>query len=337
MNSGKIIILAFPDTFVKMSNDFLCKLLPFVGIGTKDYIKAGHAALVLIENKTGNANYYDFGRYVTPEGKGRVRGATTDYELKLNWKAIISESNAIINIDEILKWLSLNPEKTHGDGRLLASVCDNIDFKKAENYILNLQQKGSIVYSAFNENSSNCARFVADTILASTNNKSIQNKLNFNKKFTPSCIGNVEKGATQKKIYEVVDGEISQFQGTAFKENLKNYFQKPSKIYPDRKPNTTIDSTMHYLSGIGSSAYFTISKGDLPENLFRIKRFTADRVEDFDGVYRTSSQFEIDKVYEFTYDSHCEYCHILQNGKKIKFDFVEIFAESNSYKKEHLV
>jgi len=53
--TGKIIVLAFPDTFVTMSTEWVCKLLPLLGLGTRDYIKAGHAALVLIENKTGQA------------------------------------------------------------------------------------------------------------------------------------------------------------------------------------------------------------------------------------------------------------------------------------------
>ncbi len=55
MNTGKLIVLAFPDTFVTVTNEWLCKFLPLVGLGTKEYIKAGHAALVLVENKTGNA------------------------------------------------------------------------------------------------------------------------------------------------------------------------------------------------------------------------------------------------------------------------------------------
>ena len=53
--TGKIIVLAFPDTFVRMSDEFMCKVLPLLGIGTRTHVKAGHAALVLVENETGNA------------------------------------------------------------------------------------------------------------------------------------------------------------------------------------------------------------------------------------------------------------------------------------------
>lgn len=73
-NTGKIIVLAFPDTFVKMSDELMCKILPLVGLGTRTHIKAGHAALVLIENETGVAQYFDFGRYILLKARGECAG-----------------------------------------------------------------------------------------------------------------------------------------------------------------------------------------------------------------------------------------------------------------------
>ena len=125
-NSGKILVLAWPDTFVKHSDEWLCKVLPWVGLGTRTAIKAGHAALVLIENKTGACAYYDFGRYITPKGMGRVRGVTTDAELEIPMKAHICEDGIIENLSDILRWLAAHPDKTHGEGRLVASVCDAV-------------------------------------------------------------------------------------------------------------------------------------------------------------------------------------------------------------------
>ncbi len=95
--TGKIIVLAFPDTFVKMSTEFICKMLPLVGLGTREYIKAGHAALALIENETGKSRYFDFGRYVTPPGHGRVRGANTDAELIIPFEAEIDTDENLLN------------------------------------------------------------------------------------------------------------------------------------------------------------------------------------------------------------------------------------------------
>ena len=92
-------MLAYPDTFVQVTEEWICKFLPLLGLGTREYIKAGHAAMVLVENESGNAHYYDFGRYVTPEGYGRVRGANTDVELEIPFKAILTSDNSLDNLE----------------------------------------------------------------------------------------------------------------------------------------------------------------------------------------------------------------------------------------------
>lgn len=322
-------MLAFPDTFVTMSTEWVCKLLPLVGLGTRDYIKAGHAALVLIENETGQARYFDFGRYVTPDGYGRVRGANTDVELEIPFTAEINEFGQLTNLSEIALWLAANPQKTHGEGRMLTSVCDAIDYNKASSFIDELQTAGSIPYGAFEKNGSNCARFVTDTILAATRDRSIIKALSFNKKFTPSTVGNVEKAAVNQPIFEVYNGEIRSFKGSAFTENIKNYFHK-------KRPHKGVGSVVQrklpiyaqQLTGTGSDAWFYItSERGLPKNHFRIRRYNDQKELDFDGVY-VSEEFEIDKPYEFTYNSHCQFCHVFQKNKKIRLAKIAIFSPS---------
>jgi len=62
--TGKIISLAFPDTFVQFSDEKMSTaILQMFGLGKNGVIKGGHAALVLIENRTGHAEYYDFGSF----------------------------------------------------------------------------------------------------------------------------------------------------------------------------------------------------------------------------------------------------------------------------------
>jgi hypothetical protein len=336
MSTGKIIVIAFPDTFVTMSSELICKFLPWVGLGTRNYIKAGHAALVLINNKSGEAKYFDFGRYVTPHGNGRVRGANTDAELGIPFKAEISIKNELINLDHFLIWLDANPQKTHGEGRLLASVCEDIEYEKAACFINNLQKKGSIPYGAFDALGSNCSRFVTDTILSSTSNKKIIAALNINKLFTPSTVGNVEKASTSAKIYQVYNGSVTSFMGSALKENLKNYFDK-KRISSIIEYQNQIPDNAQKLSGIGSNAWFTINNEMLPSGYFRIRRYNDHFEIDFDGVYKTSTNFNLSEAYQFTYDSHCEYCHILQNNKKVKFEIVNTYAQFNLEQKVHLV
>lgn len=339
MYTGKIIVLAFPDTFVTMSTEWICKILPLMGLGTKEYIKAGHAALVLIENETGKARYFDFGRYVTPKGHGRVRGANTDAELHIPIAPNISIKNELQNLDEILIWLHANPLKTHGDGRLLASVCDSIDFNKAKEFINVLQKRGSIPYSAFGKTGSNCARFVTDTILAATSDKKITKALTINKKFTPSTVGNVVKANTLPQIFEVFNSEVTLFKGTAFKENLTNYFHK-KKPESDRarrigetERNFSKKSWLHKLTGTGSSAWFEIVSTNLPANHFNIKRYNDFGEVDYDGVY-ISTLFNASMPYQFTYDSHCAQCHVIQQGKKIQLKGLGTLAHFNSLQKQ---
>ena len=327
--TGKIIVLAYPDTFVKVTEEWICKFLPLFGLGTREYIKAGHAALVLIENKTGNAYYYDFGRYVTPEGYGRVRGVNTDAELEIPFKAKFANDNSLENLEEFLLWLDENPEKTHGEGRLLASVCDLVDYDTAEKHIKVLQNKGSVRYGAFSKAESNCSRFVTDTLLAATKEKEMRKALKFNKLFTPSTIGNVEKAATTAIVFQIIEGVVSEFNSSAFKENLKNYFhkdrpEKEKKLLPDLPKNA------QELFGVGSSAWFELLPGELPLNHFRIRRYNELNLVDFDGVYEVNEPFNETLPYSFTYDSNCEVCHIMQFHKKIKFSVVARFNQFNS-------
>ncbi|WP_025664978.1 DUF6695 family protein [Aquimarina megaterium] len=326
--TGKIISLAYPDTFVKHSDEPSTKVLLALGLGKHSYIKAGHAAFVLIENKTGQAEYYDFGRYITPQGYGRVRSAVTDVELAIPFKAIITPEKKLGNVEEFLLWLEANPDKTHGDGRLVASVCDYIYYEEARDYVLSVQEKGSIPYKAFGKEGSNCSRIVTDTILASTDYAKIRKPLLRNKLFTPSPLGNVEKAAIGNPIYQVEQGKLHVYPGSVFKENLTNYFDKN---IPETKHNQTVRpkevlKNAHFLSGTGSSAYFILNKS-LEKDLFEIRRYTEYGKEDFKGLFAVAEgYFNILKSYSFVYDSNCKYCHVEQNGKKIRFELVKRIA-----------
>jgi hypothetical protein len=336
-NTGKIIVLAFPDTFVTHSNELICRFLPLIGLGTRAYIKAGHAALVLVDNETGNMQYFDFGRYVTPDGFGRVRGAVTDAELEIPFRASFANDASLSNLGEILVWLDAHPQKTHGKGRLLASVCDFIEYEKALNYVQNLMERGSIRYGAFEKSSSNCARFVTDTILAATAEKRIIKALNFNKKFTPSTVGNVEKAALYNDVYQVSEGEVELFKGTAFKENLINYFsrKKGNELILGLNFMSAIPPAAQKLSGIGSNAWFELtSEVGLPRHHFRIRRYNDLGKIDFDGVY-ASEAFNGSQPFRFTYDSHCDFCHVLQDSIKIKLTKIATFASFSLSRKMH--
>jgi len=322
--TGKIISLAFPDTFVRVSDESVSSLLPVLGFGKKGVVKAGHAAFVLIENSTGVAEYYDFGRYITPQGKGRVRSAVTDVELEIPFKATFTPEGGLGNLHEFLIWLEGHPEKTHGKGRLVASVCDYIYYDKARTFVLSEQEKGSIPYFTFAKGGSNCSRIVTDTILAGTDNPKIRRSLLRNKMFTPSPLGNVDKASMGNMIYQVEKGQVIEYPESVFKENLTNYFDKkvPEMLTEKRREVPVFLKKAHFLYGIGSSAYFTIKESKL-SSLFEIRRYTEFGDNDFAGLFETRSNFDLGKKYQFVYDSNCKYCHIEQGGVDIRFDLVK--------------
>ncbi|WGK65207.1 DUF6695 family protein [Croceiramulus getboli] len=315
-----------------MSDELLCKILPWVGLGTSTHIKAGHAALVLIHKVSGQAYYYDFGRYITPPGKGRVRSAHTDAELHIPIRAQF-EQNELLNLHEFLSWLSRHPEKTHGDGRMIASLCDEVDFDRAQAYILGLQMRGSIPYKAFG-NGSNCSRFVTETLLASTWDEKLRKGLNQHKKFTPSTVGNVEKSAGKTGIFEVIEGEVKPYRSSALQENLSNYFDKRVPVAKSDKLIHPIHPQAQFLSGTGSSAYFRLEEGHAGN--YKIHRYTERGVLDFSGLFAVQGVFDIYTPYTFTYDSHCSHCRLVQNGKTFDFKLVErLELRPNSAQKAH--
>ncbi len=176
MNTGIILTLGYPETIVLHAEEWYSSYLKYLGVGSRTHVRAGHAALVLIHKETGELEYHDFGRYITPEPSGRVRGKEMDCELEFPIKAVI-KNNTIVNLNEILYFLATNPKLTHGEGTLYASVCDEIDYQAAKDYITNMQDKYFIRYAAFLKEASNCARFINETIIASVTNSRIKKQL----------------------------------------------------------------------------------------------------------------------------------------------------------------
>lgn len=333
----QIIVLAYPDTFVTMSDEWICRLLPLVGLGTRHYIKAGHAALLLV-SPTGQLEYFDFGRYITPRGLGRVRSKQTDAELQIPIRVSYNDQGSIGNLNNILNWLDQHPGRTHGEGRLLASVCSGIDYQSAHSFILQMQQKGSIPYGAFHKQGSNCSRFVADTLLASASCSRIKRRLKWNKLFTPSTVGNVEIASTDGQIHLVSGGKISRYGGSALRENLKNYFdkKKPKEQLQQERRRLSLPENAQFLDGIGSQAWFYLDPKPLGTGIFRICRYNPFGELDYEGVY-SSDQFDVSRPYRFIYDSNCSYCHIWQGGKKIKLESQGSYNQVNSWQNQHAV
>lgn len=329
-NTGIILTLAYPDTIVLVSEEWFSPFLRFVGVGKKDYLRAGHAALVLINKETGILEYHDFGRYITPEPNGRVRGRDTDNELHFPIKAEI-KNDSIVNLNSILEFLATHPKLTHGDGKLVASVCNAIDYKKARMHITAMQNKHFIRYAAFIKNACNCARFVTDALIASVTKPETKKNLENSKWFTPSTVGNVLLSNTELYPFEVSEtGEISEFKGSQKSENLR-CFLDPLKdhevnligtIIP--KPVDNLHEKAQWLSGIAAGAWFELHNTTDDGLRYRFRRISPYANIDVDAFFKVDNRaFNYNKPYEFIPYSNCKFFHIKQNDTVFKFNRIE--------------
>ena len=328
-NDAFVLTLAYPETIVSHAEEWYSKFLRFLFVGNKKHVRAGHAALVLINKTTGVLEYHDFGRYITSSPNGRVRGRETDFELNFPITAKI-ENDTIQNLDEILKFLAMHPKLTHGDGDLYASVCNAVNYDSARAHIDEMQAKGFVRYAAFIKIACNCARFVTDTLIASVVDKSMKKRLISSKWFTPSTIGNVVIADTENYVYVVSEiGDIRAFDSTVSKENrrlfldiLKNYSPDLIGTLEPKYNNVRADHSQ-WLSGIAAGAWFELYEiGDTSK--YRFRRISPYGNIDCDGVYKVNDEsFNIDKEYQFVHYSNCLFFHIEQDSKKYRFDFIE--------------
>ena len=325
VNTGIMLVLAYPETVVMVADEWYSPYLRFLGIGKKNYVRAGHAALVLIEKSTGILEYHDFGRYITPEPMGRVRGKDTDNELDFPLKASI-KNNTICNLDDILRFLATHPKLTHGDGKLLASVCASINYQKVRAHITHMQNRHFIRYAAFIKAACNCARFVTDSIIAGITNETMERMLKASKRFTPSTVGNVVLSNTENCVYEVSEtGKIAVFNGSVKSENLHCFLDRLKGYIPNTigtlkpKKNNVIKPHAQWLSGIAAGAWFELYKTNT-DNEYRFRRISPYGNVDCDTIFCVENNaFNYDLPYQFVHYSNCMFLSIAQNGTVFRF------------------
>ncbi|MGK0323787.1 MAG: hypothetical protein ACJAR4_001832 [Psychroserpens sp.] len=342
MNDGIIITLAYPETIVSHAREWYSKFMHYVFIGNRKYVRAGHAALVLIDTSTGVLEYYDFGRYMAPSPNGRLRGRETDFELRFPISAKIKD-HRIENLDDILKFLATHPKLTHGKGNMYASVCDVINYKKSRAYIKAVQNQGFIRYAAFVKDACNCARFVTDVLITGVTSASIRSKLIKSKGFTPSTIGNVVIADTASYVYVVSEtGIISRFNSTVSKLNRQMFLDRLKghnrDLIGNLEPahNHVKGERAQWISGVGVGAWFEVYDLDSKTD-YRFRRISPEGNVHCDGVYRlTSEGFDYNSNYEFSHDSNCKFFHINQNQITYRFEYLKDFMVIQTKAYKHL-
>ena len=322
VDTGIIIVMAYPETIVMVAEEWYSPLLKYIGVGTKNYVRAGHAALVLIHKETGQLEYHDFGRYITTRPYGRVRGANYDRELAFPLKANI-ENGVISNLNEILTFLATNPDLTHGEGKLIASVCHRVDYDKAKSHIKKMQERERLRYAAFIKDATNCARFVTDALIAGVTDARIRYRLKRSQWFTPSTVGNVVIANTGEEVFEADCNGVRVFTATVFSINKKYLFDRLKdykhsfigNIRPKRIHG--MHGNAQWLGGIAAGAWYEITSHEqLNAGEFRLRRFAPNGRLDIDAVFNNKDGFTSREQFKVIHYSNCLYCRVLQHDEE---------------------
>jgi hypothetical protein len=324
-----IIPLAWPEAPVRTAGGPYDFIFRWLNICRNGYYKAGHAAFLLINSTTGDIDYFDFGRYISPDKNGRARSKETDPEVIFDIKAEIKE-NRIENFKEIIKAIGAHPQ-THGEGTLYAGIQANINHGKAKGFIENMQKKPFTPYGPFVYGGTNCSRFVAQTIAHSV--KGGGKKFLYPWYLTPAPLGNIFY-SSEKTLFKLdefnnvveidVRGEMKQFN---FMVSIMKYEKDETTPDPAKsglnkvtapKRHAAVSKSAQWLGGTGAGAWYEIASS-LPDSI-HVKRIQGngyvDYVLEFSGP---THLIDFNSDFQFEYGSHGSVTRISQNSKTFKF------------------
>ena len=339
-----IITIAYPENYVVIPNKWYKKALSWLGISAHGMFKGGHAALALI-SKQGEVFYADFGRYICPKGFGRVRTKKTDPELQFSLKAKW-ENEQLSNLEEILIFLGSNPDKTHGEGVMYASVCKSVNFQATLAAIEQIQNQKLIPYNPFGKKNTNCSRFVQDVLVEGVINKRLKKRIRHRKLISISPLGNVINADTESNIFKMENGIL---QSKVTVKRLSVFFsliekmEKPPKIkehFDKPQISNFIPANATWLGGTGSGAWFQLSMKDNYD--FIISRYERTGLHIFTGFFQPNKLgFDVDKPFQFVHPSTAQQCKVFQSKKEYLFNRVNdqdlITAEEGLKRKAHQV
>ncbi len=313
LKTGAFVAISWPDTRIHNASSWYDGPLKVLGICKSDgYYNIGHAALLLIDYRNGEVRYFDFGRYHTPFGFGRVRDVQSDPELEIMTKAIV-ENGKIINIKDILVELAVN-KSTHGDGKLVSSVTPDIDFDLALASAKSIQGREAVPYGPFLPFGSNCSRFVANIYKAGFTS--------FLKKIRISNRYLYFHSPTSNIIYTHNNGNVFIVEHGVFrleKSMINIFLNKSNYLAAEKKENNNVANNLPEsvmcLEGTGGNTYFQLEKTE-KSHLFRVRRYSADGEIEIDDIFQLQSiGFNFNKTYGFTYISNGIAVKIKQDDK----------------------
>lgn len=201
MNQSFAFVIAWPETRCRKADSWYDPLMKTLGFCIDDHYKVGHAAIVLINGKTGKAYYFDFGRYNTRDGRGRVRDESSDPSLRINSIIDYDETGHPL-IDEMIYELNEN-DSCMGTGYLRGGLF-KINFDLAFSMAKGMQEHETIPYGPFIINGTNCSRFVRTVALSGATSITQMSKLAIAPMITPTPMWNVRAVGEYRMIPESV-------------------------------------------------------------------------------------------------------------------------------------
>lgn len=328
VDNATLLVLAYPEAICRTTEAAYSNILPYIGIGQKQMIRAGHACLVIAKEGSEKLEYFDNGRYIAPEGFCRVRGENTDPELKIKVKAEWN-GKKLANVEEILAWLHAHPEKTHGTGRLYAGVTENVNYEAAIECINIMQDQNIIEYGPFAENGTNCARFVTDVIYNGVLDEEIKSDVESLYYFTPSGLSNI--GASNSyDYYYVADGKgvrksdksLNEIQLEALFDGGEGYedYSTSGTLCPPE--NIKAGKDWQWLGGLGYGAWYCIESA-AGEGLYKVSCYNAQGKLNYSALYSCGRSIDLTEKYKITYPSHFEVITLEINNEPVILKKVE--------------
>jgi hypothetical protein len=339
------IPLAWPDTTARADERWFM-VLRKLGILKNLNFKVGHAAIILVERRTGQALYYDFGRYVTPRGNGRPRSHQTDPKLTLRTICQFSDDptteHPITNIDALIAELEQNKAATHGDGILYFSVASDVSFLRARESADLMTLTGNVRYSAFAPGNNNCSRFVEKVLVASLlPGSDARWHVNYPETFVASPVSNVVNANRHHLIGICADGQIS-YQRMGRLDSLLYFIRQTSDNFrkrkavllpPDDRPGRmgqpadcpeSIPCDAQWLGGIGEGGWHHLSASG--HNTYILRKYDTHGDCEFQvEMSQTSpSGFNPNLPFRFVYDTHALCATLEQNDTKHHLEAVSL-------------
>ncbi|MGL5015649.1 MAG: DUF6695 family protein [Bacteroidales bacterium] len=310
-DNATLIVMAYPEAIVRTTPSLYSEILPYLGMGVPGRIRAGHACMVIVKEGSSEFEYFDFGRYITPDGYSRVRGKDSDPETKVD---VIAQWDGkhLLNVEELLQWLHDHPEKTHGSGDLYASVSEIVNYERVKEYIEEIQQRELLPYGPFVKNGSNCSRFVTGAMYHGILDEDVQQDIELTCTFTPSVLANVEAANTYDYYYVVDKDGVSKLDNSLFVTQMDLLFDGGEGYAPySSEGSLTTPSDIkaeeewHWLGGIGSGAWYEVEETDM-HNVFNVSQYNSHGKREFSSnfVANTTDSVELENDFRVIYPAH---------------------------------